>query len=58
MMTITRDGNGFKIKISWPGTGERGKSFKAANVAEAQAAVAHYYNEGEHNTDICPLCDK
>lgn len=56
MMTITRDGNGYKIKTSWPGSGLRGKTFKAKTVAEVQAAVAHYYNAGEHNTDICPLC--
>jgi hypothetical protein len=53
MLTITRDGNGYKIKISWP---DSSKTFKAANIAEAQAAVAHYYRDGEHNTDICPLC--
>jgi hypothetical protein len=59
MITIERDGNGFKMKFSAPGTGWRGFSAHARSVEEIHVAINHYYGIDGHiagTRDDCPLC--
>ena len=64
MVKITREGNGFKMLFSDPGSGRRGFSTRARDLAEVKAAIDHYLG-GEGNlpdynpnvpVDGCPLC--
>jgi len=59
MLKISNQANGYKIKLSNPGSGKRGKSIFAQNVAELHEAIDHYYmatlgHWGENEN--CPLC--
>ena len=60
MITITHEGNGYKIKLSWPGTGTRGYNVHANDVNEIHAALDHYYMHNDHYkiepADNCLLC--
>ena len=65
MLTITSDGNGYKVKASAPGMGWRGFSVKARDLAEVHLAVTHYYGTGDTGADAhhcnsgvdnCPMC--
>lgn len=52
-MTIDREGNGYRIRLS----GDRDK-IVARTPKEIQIAVAHYYGDHAHLTeqDNCPIC--
>lgn len=59
MLTITRAGAGYSVKISEPGTGWRGYRVYAATVREIRETIDHYYgNEVRHwgKRRNCPLC--
>ncbi len=62
MITISRQGTGYAVKVSEPGTGWRGYSLQAANLHESINVLRHYYEGGgEHTHDadpFCPLCRK
>ncbi len=47
----------YKVFFSNPGTGTRGFSVMADNLAEVHTAIDHYHAEN-HNTAHCPLCRK
>ncbi len=60
MLTISRWGDGFKVLLSNPGTGQRGFSVKARSLEEVHVAIDHYHMENklcvhEGNPD-CPIC--
>ena len=55
------DYTGFKLTLSEPGTGCRGSSVIAEDVAEVKLAVDHYFARakrphGLHPVRKCPLC--
>jgi hypothetical protein len=58
MISIENYGNGYKIKLSNPGSGMRGFSVFASNLGEVHLAIDHYC--GNHHASInvpqCPLC--
>jgi len=64
MLTISRHGNGFKIKVSAPGMGWRSYSVYVADLRDVHNAVSHYYQEGgtvaNHQLhpipSVCPFC--
>ena len=63
MVSVERNWNGFKVRISEPGTGMRGYSVLARDMDEAKLALEHYYppNGGNKKHPIggrndCPLC--
>ncbi len=71
MITISRKGTGFAVKVSEPGTGWRGYTVQARNLNEAIKATRHYYGSSASNDDPenyrahindddpdCPLCRK
>ena len=65
MLSISHRDNGFRVKISEPGTGWRGFSIQASNVKEVHECLDHYYRErnGRQHCDcrrkkVCPLCRK
>jgi len=68
MIRITRAGNGYKVAFSDPGSGCRGFSTKACNLAEVHEAIDHYLgsadskeryeHSGEARQATCPLCRK
>jgi len=55
MITIRPIYNRNKITFSNPGSGWRGFSVMANNIAEIRAALSHYRME-KHNKRKCPLC--
>lgn len=58
MITITREGGGFSVKLSDQGSGMRAWKVKAANTDEVKKAVDHYL-DGAHATapsQFCPIC--
>ena len=64
MLTITRDGNGYKVAASAPGTGWRGFSVHAKNIEEIGECVEHFYRPSgaaglpHSNSAVpdCPMC--
>jgi hypothetical protein len=56
MVTIEHNGNGYRMKFSNPGTGARGFSVKVADVVEMKICLDHYYGNGIHAKNHCPLC--
>lgn len=62
MISIENHNGGFKLKMSWPGSGFRGHSKKARDLAEVHEAVDHYFGQNataHHSTgrpETCPLC--
>mgnify|MGYP001594000519 FL=1 len=54
MFKIQRNGIGFRLSLSAPGTGWRGHSVDLVSLAEAHAALDHYYGHCSGNN--CPLC--
>jgi hypothetical protein len=61
VITVVKDFNRFKVKISEPGTGWRGFSLDAENLPEVKLVLDHYIG-GEHGYGSkvaeCPLCQK
>jgi hypothetical protein len=65
MLSISRHGNGFRVKISEPGTGWRGFSVQARDRKEVHECVDHYYSHrnarqhcGNQRKKVCPFCRK
>ena len=60
MIAITQEGNEYKMKFSWPGTGYRGFSVYAYDIDEIHEAIDHHYLHGDHRAgtriEECPLC--
>lgn len=61
MLTISNQANGYKIKISHPGTGTRGFSVFAHGAEEVHHAIDHYLCcvQPSHSMvarEGCPLC--
>jgi len=60
MLKISHQNEGYKVAISYPGTGTRGFSVFARNLPAVHLAIDHYYNMAharEKHPD-CPLCQK
>ena len=54
MFSVTRDGNGFRIRLK---DGRRG-GYHALSIDEIIKAVGHYYATPLHQAQVsgCPLC--
>ena len=62
MITISHQGNGYNVKVSWPGTGQRGYNVHARTVDALHEVIDHYYMHNGHSlrepVETCPLCQK
>jgi len=62
MITISHQENGYKVKVSWPGTGQRGYNVHANDIDAIHEVIDHYYaHNGGHArepVETCPLCQK
>ncbi len=58
MIKIVRDGQGFTMQFSAPGTGMRSYRVHAANVDEVTLSIRHHFGDDAHHGthDGCPLC--
>lgn len=55
VITIIEEHRGLRMKFIAPGTGWRGFSVVACNLAECNTAIMHHYGK-PHDESICPLC--
>ena len=58
MITITRRGDGLKVKFSHPGTRVRGFSIQVNDLDDSEelfTIIRHYYMK-KHDTSVCQLC--
>ncbi len=57
MVTIKRQGTGFKVRFSQAISLGANFTVQARDLAEVHQALEHYYGEG-HRADPCPICRK
>jgi hypothetical protein len=55
VISIERDGNGYKVKVSDPGFGRY--TLRAGTPQEAAGAVLHYYG-ADHDEAACASCEQ
>ena len=48
-------GRDWRVRISWPGTGMRSKTFEFRTLAEVKLALSHYMGQ-PHGKRRCPFC--
>jgi len=48
-------GKGWRVRLSWPGTGTRAKTVELRTFAEVKLALAHFHGE-PHGKRNCPFC--
>jgi len=62
MISFENWNQGYLIRLSNPGTGERSQKFFARDVNELHEALDHYYGHNGHwrrePVEGCPLCRK